>query len=439
MPDCSACATGEPDVTSLNNALDKPRLRFCLRATVTALLAFGLTHLATVPLHGLWAVPTAVVVMQMSIGGSLKAATDYVMGTIGGAAYAAAIAALVPHPTVLSFAGVLVLAVAPLAYAAAFSPSFRVAPVTAILVLMISEQLGEAPVELALYRLLEVGIGSFVAIAVSLLVFPGRAHALGTDAAIRVLEHMAEALPALMAGFRGKRDSLQNARLQDDIGEAVHALAEAAGEAKPERFVHLSLEPDPAVLARTLLRLRHDLVMIGRAASAPLPDSVMARLAPVLTQIGAKASDYFVASASALTSGRGSPPAGPVESAFATYLSEIASIRSDGSTEGLLAVDRERIFALGFMLHQLQQNLADLADIVRDWAPTGDESIYTPHECDWKQTARRFGSMRRSLESIRSAFVERWALSHRYRAFISFAAKGAGPLHRSEVAKQYSS
>ena len=139
---------------------------------------------------------------------------------------------------------------------------------------------------------------------------------------------MGEALPALMAGFRAKRDSLQNARLQDDIGEAVHALAEAAGEAKPERFVHLSPEPDPAVLARTLLRLRHDLVMIGRAASAPLPDSVVARLAPVLTQIGAETSDYFVASASALTSGRGSPPAGPVESAFTTYLSEVASARS---------------------------------------------------------------------------------------------------------------
>src|SRR5437660_2435418 len=68
--------TGERDVISLNNPLDKPRLRFCLRATVNALLAFGLAHAAAVPLHGLWAVPTAVVVMQMSIGGSLKAATD---------------------------------------------------------------------------------------------------------------------------------------------------------------------------------------------------------------------------------------------------------------------------------------------------------------------------------------------------------------------------
>jgi Fusaric acid resistance protein-like len=427
--DRSAGSAGESDVISLNNPLDKPRLRFCLRATVTALLAFGLAHAAAGPLHGLWAVPTALVVMQMSIGGSLKAATVYVMGTIVGAAYAAAVAALVPHPTVLSFAGVLVLAVAPLAYAAAFSPSFRIAPVTAVLVLMISDQLGQAPVELALYRLLEVGIGSLVAIAVALLVFPGRAHALGTDAAIRVLEHMAEALPALMDGFRAKRDPLQNARLQDDIGEVVHALAEAASEAKPERFVHLSPEPDPAVLARTLLRLRHDLVMLGRAASAPLPESVVARLAPVLTHIGAKASDYFVASASALTSGRGSPPTGPMESAFATYLSEVASIRSDGLMEGLPADDRERIFALGFMLHQLQQNLSDLADCVPDWARTGNETINSARECGSKHAARRFRSMRLSLENICSGFFERCALaltqSRRYPAFVLFAGKGA--------------
>jgi len=431
-------------VISLNNPLDKPRLRFCLRATVNALLAFGLAHAGAVPLHGLWAVPTAVVVIQMSVGGSLKAAREYVIGTIGGAAYATAVAALVPHPTVLSFAGVLVLAIAPLAYAAALSPSFRIAPVTAVLVLMISNQLGEAPIELAVYRLLEVGIGIVVAIAVSLLVFPGRGHALGTDAAVHVLEHMAQALPAVMAGFRARRDPLQNARLQDDIGGAVHALAEAAGEAKPERFVHLSPEPDPAVLARTLLRLRHDLVMIGRAASAPLPDSVVARLAPGLAQIGAKASDYLVASASALTSGRRSPSTGPVESALAAYLSEVASIRSDGLMDGLPSGERERIFALGFMLHQLQQNLADLADCLRDWARTREDGTYSPRKCDLQRSARCFGSMRLCLER----YLQRFSRAVRPRAYRAaqvpalalFAGKGAERTPaRSEPTKRYPS
>ena len=63
---------------------------------------------------------------------------DYIIGTIVGAVYASAGAALVPHSTVLGLAGVLAVAIAPLAYAAAVSPIFPVAPVTAVLVLMIS-------------------------------------------------------------------------------------------------------------------------------------------------------------------------------------------------------------------------------------------------------------------------------------------------------------
>ena len=128
-------------MTYLNSPLSKPRLRFCLQAMINALRAFGLAHVLAVPLHGLWAVPTAVVVIQMSIGGSLKATADYIIGTIVGAVYASAVAALVPHPTVLALAGILAVAIAPLAYAAAVSPRFRVAPVTAVLVLMISAQI----------------------------------------------------------------------------------------------------------------------------------------------------------------------------------------------------------------------------------------------------------------------------------------------------------
>jgi uncharacterized membrane protein YccC len=401
-------------VTCLDHPLDKPRLRFCLRATVNALLAFGLAHVLAVPMYGLWAVLTAVVVIQMSVGGSLKAVTDYIIGTICGAAYATVVAALVPHSTSLALAFVLALAVAPLAYAAAITPTFRAAPVTAVLVLIISTQLGETPIELALDRSLGVTLGGLVAIAVSLLVFPARAHALGLNEAGRVLEHMSRVLPAVMAGFRAERDPIENARLQDDIGEAVHAFAAVAGEAKPERLVHLAFEPDPAVLARALLRLRHDLVMIGRVASAPLPDAVAARLAPVLARIGAKARDHLVASASALTSRHPSPPAAPLESALAAYLSEVALIRADGLIERLAAGDRQRIFALGFMLQQLQQNLSELAACLHDWARK-DEATLSRRQCGWKRLAHQLASIspcvERRLRRLYRAVPFKWSPS----------------------------
>ena len=63
---------------------------------------------------------------------------------------------LPPHTTPIALGGILVLAIAPLALAAAFNPSFRVAPFSAVLVLLISGQLNEGPVESALYRTLTV-------------------------------------------------------------------------------------------------------------------------------------------------------------------------------------------------------------------------------------------------------------------------------------------
>src|SRR6478752_10314169 len=63
----------------------RAQLRFCLRMTAAALLAFALAQIWNIPLNGLWAVLTAVVVTQMSVGGSLHATTEYVLGTIGGA------------------------------------------------------------------------------------------------------------------------------------------------------------------------------------------------------------------------------------------------------------------------------------------------------------------------------------------------------------------
>lgn len=352
----------------LGAILDNPRLRFCLRVTTSAIVAFTLAQFLAIPLHGLWAVLTAVVVTQMSVGGSLKATADYVIGTLGGAVYATAIAVLVPHPNPFAVAGVLALAITPLAYAAAVNPSFRVAPFTAVIVLLLSTQMGEAPLESAFYRLLEVVIGGAVAVTVSLLVFPARAHALGLDAAGRALELMANGLPRLLAGFTEPIDPLENHRIQDEIGKAVTAFQATATEAGRERMVNLVAEPDPAVLARTLLRLRHDIVIIGRAGVTPLPERIAERLAAPLAQMGAAARGYLAGCAAALTARKPPPPLDPVEAALASYASEIATIRTAALTHGLPVSDIEHIFALGFVLQQLQHNYADMQRVVRDWA-----------------------------------------------------------------------
>jgi uncharacterized membrane protein YccC len=157
----------------------RAQLRFCLRVTAAGLLAFAIAQVLTIPLHGLWVVLTAVVVTQMSAGGSLRATVEYIIGTFGGAVYAAITGVLVPHTTPIAQGGVLALTIAPLALAAALNPNIRAAPFSAALVLLISGQLSEGPIESALYRVAEVALGGVIAVTVSLLVLPERAHRLG--------------------------------------------------------------------------------------------------------------------------------------------------------------------------------------------------------------------------------------------------------------------
>jgi len=347
----------------------RAHLRFCLRVTVAALAALALVQTFRFPLHGLWTVLTAIVVTQVSIGGSLRATVEYMIGTLGGAIYAAALGVLIPHTTAASQTLVLALAIAPLALAAAINPSFRVAPFSAVIVLLIGGDIGASPIGSAVTRVSEVAFGGLVAIAVSMLVLPERAHRLSLEAAGRILNKMADVLPQLLSGFTRTLDAAEIRRLQDDLGRLVTGFQEITAEARRERVVPFTRAPDPAPLSRTLLRLRHDLVILGRAAAAPLPGVIAQRLAPLLTHVGEGASAFLFASAIALTQERPPPPLEPVEAPLDAFDSGVAALRSEGLTRTLSTAEVERLFALCFGLEQLRHNLSDLARCVRESAP----------------------------------------------------------------------
>ena len=345
----------------------RSQLRFSLRMTAAGLLALIVAQSLALPLHGLWVVLTAVVVTQMSVGGSLRATIEYIIGTLGGAVYAAAIGVLVPHAGAIAQGGALALTIAPLAFVAAINPNFRVAPFSAVLVLLLSGQLGEGPIESAFTRFLEVALGGAIAIIVSLLVFSQRAHSLGLEAAAQILQRMAEVFPELLAGFTQRLDSNKMRQLQDELGRSVIAFQEIAAEAKRERLVALGFEPDQAPLSRTLLRLRHDFVMVGRAVM-PFPDPVGQRLGPLLGRIAQHVAEFLRASATALVLRRQSPSLEATDASLQAYELAVASLRNEGLTRPLSSSEVERLFALSFALEQLQWHLADLERCVQEWA-----------------------------------------------------------------------
>jgi uncharacterized membrane protein YccC len=347
----------------------KAQLALAVRVTVAAFAALAIA-LALDLMLPLWAVLTSLIVTQMSVGQSLKATRDYMFGTVGGAIYGGALAVLIPHSGEGALLALLVLAVAPLAFIAAINPSLNAATVTAVIVLLIPTFRHANPLDSAIDRVLEVMVGAFTGLSVSFFVLPSRAHGQLRISAARALELIATALSELLAGLTRGLDNDALHRLQDGIGAALVELNATGAEAERERAARLSTGPDTGPLLRTILRLRHDLVMIGRASVVPLPSDLQARLAAPLAKISDAIVSYLRSVATVLRTGAGSPAASPIDAALQAHAAEVAALRREGLTRGLPGDVAERFFALGFALEQMRQDLKDLERCIAEWSET---------------------------------------------------------------------
>ena len=341
-------------------------LRLAARVTVAAVASFALVHYIDMP-QGYWAVFTAVLIIQTSLGGSLQAIIDRMIGTLGGASLGTIAATLAPHGNLIAMGVALAASVGPLALLAALNPSFRVAPITAIIVLLGTAGVQEGPLEAGFFRMLAVTLGSVVGLAVSIGVLPARAHTLMCQAGQTMLDLLAELFAALIQGATQTADFVRIGRLHDDIRRALTRLETVADEAQRERRSNLSDEADPEPLPRTLRRLRHDLVIIGRAAAEPLPQDARARLAPVLARVSELGAEFLRACGAALMRRKPPPDFTTVDEALAAYAVEVAAMRAQTGTP-LPPEAAERLSALGFAFDQLRRDCKDLTSRIGEYA-----------------------------------------------------------------------
>jgi uncharacterized membrane protein YccC len=343
------------------------QLILALRVTVAALSAFALAQVLHLHLP-LWAVLTSLIVTQMSLGRSLKVASDYLIGTFGGVAYGGALAILIPHESEWALLAVLALAIAPLAFIASFRANFNVLPVTAIIVLLVPGMQHVSPAASALDRVLEVTVGGAVGFVVSFLLFPSRAHEITIQAAADMLDLMADALSKFLEDHSRELDPMERRRIQDEIATALTRLNTIGAEAKHERNARLTSGPEIGPLLRTLLRLRHDIVMLGRVVGCELPADVSTRLKQPLAHVEAAGRDFLRGSAAALRAQKPPPPLEAVEQAFHDYIEEFGAVRHEGLTRDMKSESVERFFALSFALDQLREHLLEVHRVVGEWA-----------------------------------------------------------------------
>ncbi len=266
-------------------ARNAPEARLVLRITVAGVAAFLLAR-AFALAQPYWAVITAVIIMQASVGGSLKAVIDRFIGTLAGAGFGAVVAVSIPHASDLMLAVALVVALVPLAWIAAANASFRLAPVTAVIVLLPVAGVEANAIHTAIERIIEICFGNVVGLAVALVVLPARAHALLTATGGRIAELEAALADRLLGGISGgPAPGSDTTNLDQQIGSSLKSLEAVVDEAKRERRSRLTDQPDPEPLLRTLTRLRNDLAMVAPAAAGPADTEIDARLRPSLAAV----------------------------------------------------------------------------------------------------------------------------------------------------------
>lgn len=372
---------------SLLAALRAPEVRLAFRVTVAGTAALAMARLFNLP-QGYWAVITAIMVMQASIGGSLKAALDRFAGTLSGAAWGALVATFGLHDTLLHLCLTLAVALAPLAWLAARYPVCKLAPVTAVIVLLTSGGGTQSSFMLALDRVFEIVIGNVIGLAVALFVFPARAHGVVLTTAARVADLCADMLDVLLDPDLADdvRQGLSKRHAQ--LWAALRPLDTAAEEAQRERRTWLGDQRDPAPLVRTLTRVRHDLVMVGRATSSRAPSGVAAaqRLEGPQAEVRRQGVLFLRHAAMALRApsalhGQGQiPPVEPVQAATHAYLDMVQTLRAEGVLRELPRGVTGQIYTLSFALEQLSQDLADLHARAEEMIPPARHQDKTPEE-----------------------------------------------------------
>ena len=302
------------------------------------------------------AVLTAVIVTQANVGASLKAMLDRFVGSLGGAIWGVAILFVLNKIEVRAEWLALTAAIAPLAFLSASSMRLRAAPLTAIILLFTTSSTHD-PLAAAVGRMLEIFIGSILALLVALVVLPVRAHGSLYESAESVLKSMGDLVGILLNG--PPADGAEFQRHHDQIRKGLAQIEAAATEVQQERAAHLTTAPDPLPFCRTLRRLRNDLTMIGRLTADPLPFELPPALADAATAV-------FRRSGAAILGHQPAPPLAMFEAALMNYTDQVAELRKSGATRVLPDEAIGRIFGLSVALEQLSDNFEDLLDRVNE-------------------------------------------------------------------------
>ncbi len=341
-----------------------------VRVTIAVAAAYAAYKLLDLQ-QGYWAVFTVLIVMQGSIGSTLGAAVDRLVGTMGGAFFGG-IAVAMHTGTTLSLGIVLVLVTALATLAAAIRSQLRIAAVTGAILLLTAPPDVQAT-GFVIDRIVEIAIGGVIAVLATVLIFPARSHALVVARSALVLERIQKLLLSEAESLE-RGEALVPSPEHFALRQSLNAVEQAMKDADRERASYLADHAIPPAIPRTLWRVRNDLVAIGATLNEPLPAKAAATLGPAAATLLRAEAALVDRCASALRTTR-TVERGDSHSARLAFANTFDDLRQTRIIQALDFDAASRVFGLGFTMERLHRDLSDLADRIDEIA-TGHTPVH---------------------------------------------------------------
>lgn len=333
-------------------------LKLGIRAATAGVVSYALAWGLDLP-NGYWAVLTAVLVVQSTLGASLAVAIDRALGTAVGGVIGV-LAAMAAGPSVARTFLALALAVLLTSTLSAKSASFKLAPVTVVIVLL-ADPSHVDPWISGMHRLFEIGVGGVAGVLCALVVLPARALNFLFPYCAAALRHCAVLLALGRDGVTGR--GLDPSRIDALNGKARDALRAAdarIAEARAERA--LAGEADAAPVVRGCRRCWHSVLMLLRSADTPLSPALAEQVSPALDATVAALGAYLEALAQQLL-GKAVDLAAPAAAARAAVVAlegEAERLNASGALDAASGSDLRGLYAAIAACDHVCDNLDDL-------------------------------------------------------------------------------
>jgi uncharacterized membrane protein YccC len=339
-------------VSALRRLRRSSALAFAARTSLTACAAYGVASLLGLE-QPMWAPVSALIVVQGSARGTLRAMGDRLLGTAFGAAAAVIIAVLLSRlgaPMVVQIAAAVALVAAAVA---AFRPAARVATWTSVIVLTSTIAPGQ-PWANAAWRMADVAVGAIVAALVGLFAGPA-----APGGALR--RELGAALGAMAEWLRRAPSGGVSCDAAEAAEKALRRCEALIADARRRRTAARG-SPDLASVVEAARRLLHSLLTLGRLV-APLRGDAGVAVNAVVREATGMLAGHLDALADAVD-GDGEPPdPSNLDAIVGAVAAVVRGLRADGVMRRLSDAEAQAIYLRRFALERAARDAADVTAV----------------------------------------------------------------------------